>query len=504
MAAVVRSFGAARKPRIYFSDFFNIDPDIVEEYGAFNISLINDLPLFIDPFLLFNSPKPEYQSLHADIIRYVTFLRDESLARGERLQLRQNKGLLDYWYTFKEVHQNWLGYSRVGNRGSALGHKFALALNENLHTIFAKFGEEGVAAGNHLEKLYLVADGVGRDNISDFTTSLIKRFLLEYTQEFARTYLPPVLRKWYTVPRVSFNYEKKTWEQGRYELPTWGGDYVILTPKDILTREEIWINRDDLYDQFDGIAWAIPNDQLRARVNEYFREVLPASPKKGDKDKAVRLVIRKYPEVLEYYIRNKEEHGDQAVSISHDMVEATETLFVHQVRQFVDTELAGTDFYRVAGNTLDEARQRATFLKHVIEDRDGYRFFYVDGKPVERESDLQLLYLLTWYASPLDVNREVNNGRGPVDYKISRGRADKSLVEFKLASNSQLRRNLENQVAIYEKANETKKSLKVIMFYTAAEEKRVLDILNDLKLTGDPNIILIDARNDNKPSASKA
>ena len=48
MAAVVRSFGAERKPRIYFSDFFNIDPDVLEEYGAFNVSLINDLPLFID------------------------------------------------------------------------------------------------------------------------------------------------------------------------------------------------------------------------------------------------------------------------------------------------------------------------------------------------------------------------------------------------------------------------------------------------------------------------
>ena len=37
---------------IYFSDFFQVSPDILEKYGAFNVSLINDLPLFIDPFLL--------------------------------------------------------------------------------------------------------------------------------------------------------------------------------------------------------------------------------------------------------------------------------------------------------------------------------------------------------------------------------------------------------------------------------------------------------------------
>ena len=46
--------------KIYFSDFFEISPDIIEDYGAFNISLLNDLPLFIDPFLLFNSEKKEY------------------------------------------------------------------------------------------------------------------------------------------------------------------------------------------------------------------------------------------------------------------------------------------------------------------------------------------------------------------------------------------------------------------------------------------------------------
>ena len=46
--------------KIYFSDFFDVDEDIIESYGAVNISLINDMPLFVDPILLFNSEKPEY------------------------------------------------------------------------------------------------------------------------------------------------------------------------------------------------------------------------------------------------------------------------------------------------------------------------------------------------------------------------------------------------------------------------------------------------------------
>ena len=56
--------------KIYFSDYFQIAPKTLEKYGAFNISLINDLPLFIDPFLLFHSRKPEYKKLHTQIIKY--------------------------------------------------------------------------------------------------------------------------------------------------------------------------------------------------------------------------------------------------------------------------------------------------------------------------------------------------------------------------------------------------------------------------------------------------
>ena len=40
------------------------------------------------------------------------------------------------------------------------------------------------------------------------------------------------------------------------------------------------------------------------------------------------------------------------------------------------------------------------------------------------------------------MNREANNGRGPVDFKISMG-LDKTLIEFKLAKSSSLERNME-------------------------------------------------------------
>ena len=113
--------------RIHFTDWFNVDPSKLDEYGAFNISLVNDLPLFIDPFLLFTSKKSRYRQLHDEIINYLKFLRDQST--GGKI----NKGLLRAWYMFPEVRQLWLGYSLSGNRGSGLGMDFAIALNNFMH-----------------------------------------------------------------------------------------------------------------------------------------------------------------------------------------------------------------------------------------------------------------------------------------------------------------------------------------------------------------------------------
>jgi hypothetical protein len=98
----------------------------------------------------------------------------------------------------------------------------------------------------------------------------------------------------------------------------------------------------------------------------------------------------------------------------------------------------------------------------------------------------------------------VNDGRGPADYKISRGFGDKTIVEMKLATNSQLRRNLDKQTEVYQRASDARRSIKVIIFLTENEQRRVNVILRGLGLLDGSDIVLIDARSDNKPSGSKA
>jgi hypothetical protein len=484
---------------IYFSDYFEVDPASVEKYGAFNVSLVADLPLFIDPFLLFNSKKTRYRDLHNRIIEYLQFLRDKSVST-EGL----SEGLLRSWYKFPEVKQNWLGFTVNGNRGSGLGRDFAVALHTNLHKLFADFGSEKVTHGSHLEKLCLVGDRVGKDNISDFTTNLILEHLLEYTQAFAAKHIAKKKRRVFTVDRVRFNRETETWERGQFELPYFEGDFVLLTPRDLLTKDDTWINKTDLVDEFTSLPAAIPNQQLRDLINNYFRKMLPKKATHKQEREAAVSTIRQFPELVDYYIKLKEERGDEAVSISSEKVRLSRQLYVQQFKELPDLLSKLTAFYSLSGNTYEEALRRVQYLKDVIENKGGHKIFYMKGNPVQREEDVHILYRMTWFATPSDVSQEVNDGRGPADFKISRGSADKSLVEFKLAKNTRLRDNLQKQTKIYEKASDARRSIKVILFFTPAERKRTEKILKELGLEKDGSVIMIDARKDNKPSGSKA
>ena len=145
-------------------------------------------------------------------------------------------------------------------------------------------------------------------------------------------------------------------------------------------------------------------------------------------------------------------------------------------------------------------------LKDCIENKDGYKVFYYKHQPVSKESDLQILFRFVWYGTCYDVNREVNNGRGPVDYKISHGAFDQCLVEFKLASNPHLEQNLKHQLSVYQKANQNGGNFTpgytVILYFSMKDKDRAMKKKKKTELMNNPRIILIDASLETKESAS--
>ena len=301
------------------------------------------------------------------------------------------------------------------------------------------------------------------------------------------------------VDKVYFDYDLERWMPKEFTLPYIFDNYVLLTPKNILTKDDNWINSNDLRGDFRRICNSIPNAQLRHEITNYFQKRLPATKHNKQNtqkeiSKAVHETIKKYPEIIKWFIKYKEDHKSGATNISKQRVAEVESLFIKKLQEFVDILINHTTFYSIKPDgSYEESLKRINFLKQVIENNDGYRLFYIDGLPIKREDDLQIIYRLTWFASDYDVNRETNNGRGPVDYAISKGALDKTLIEFKLASNSKLKQNLAKQVKIYEQANSTTKSIKVILYFDTTEFNKVQKVLKELKLLGSKNIVLIDA-----------
>lgn len=478
-----------------FSEIFEVDKNILEQEGFVDVSLLCDLPLFVDPFLIFGSQKEEYLELNNEINRYLLFLKKKAI------QHEIHSGLLKSWFTFSEVYNNWLGYCKFGNKGSGLGLKFAKNLYYNLKNKLNNFGDGEILSVEHIEKLCLIDDKIGSDNISDFVVNILKHYFLEKTQEFCKKYIKPEYCAMFNVERAYFDYNLEKWMPKQFYLPKFNDEYILLTPIDILTKDSSWLNTNDMVDRFSMIVEKIPNDQLKFDINNYLSKLYKDNMTKDEICQSRLETIREFPIIVDYYISQKEGTVDEAMSRSIEKSLYVDETISNMVRAFVEN-LKSTDFYNYAEDSYTEALKRVKYLKHCIEDNDVYKLFYdSNGNLIKTEEDLQLMFRLVCYGVISDVNRECNNGRGPVDYKFSKTSVDKSLIEFKLASNSKLKQNLKNQVEIYEKANDTKKSIKAILFFTDKEKERVDKILKELGLENKENVILIDAIN-NKVSAS--
>lgn len=117
------------------------------------------------------------------------------------------------------------------------------------------------------------------------------------------------------------------------------------------------------------------------------------------------------------------------------------------------------------------------------------------------EAMFQQLFKFVKECSVWDINAEVNNGQGPVDFTVSKGSEDKTVIEFKLAKSSSLKRNLQHQVEVYKKANNTDNAIVAILYFNQEEFEHVIKVLQELNLNEMGNVILIDGGQ--KVSASK-
>lgn len=118
-----------------------------------------DLPIGIDPFLLFKSRDTILANLHTSILKVfnkgIEFVRDKKISEAKQL------------FDFPEVAEIGLGYSKKSKQGSGVGNFLSQLIIETLIDSPA-LQERGI---KHIEEMQLVSVGIGADRISDIAAN---------------------------------------------------------------------------------------------------------------------------------------------------------------------------------------------------------------------------------------------------------------------------------------------------------------------------------------------
>lgn len=193
-----------------------------------------DLQLGIDPFLLFKSRDQTLSMLHSQILQ----------AFNTGIELIRNGKLDDarQLFSFPEVAEIGLGYTKKGKRGSGVGSYIADLIIETLKDS-PPLLERGL---KHIEEMQLVSVGIGPDRISDITANLLKHFLIEYTQKQCALWQIQ-LTSGVPVSNI-FDYDTLSWTDSYVDLPISPFDKspILLVPRRIV-RALPWINYDDYF-----------------------------------------------------------------------------------------------------------------------------------------------------------------------------------------------------------------------------------------------------------------
>jgi hypothetical protein len=143
----------------------------------------------------------------------------------------------------KEPKETGLGYGTKPRRGRGVSGGKAL----DLYTSLSRSQAARTGVLQDLGEFDLFIDGIGPDGLSDITTNIIKRPLIEYTQKQCELWGIPT-REGVAVPRI-WNGETKQWTSEHCSLPILDGAPLLLVPK-FSVRRQMTLTSQEFYSDF--------------------------------------------------------------------------------------------------------------------------------------------------------------------------------------------------------------------------------------------------------------
>jgi hypothetical protein len=461
------------------SEYFGIDENRLDALGVFDRFIGIDTRLFIDPFLLDILDIPEFTGSREKVKeRFNKVIKLLSISRDQKdLAFRGAVELL----TFKEVRGVGIGYGKDTEDGNSIGPVLA----KNLALTGKEIVDFGIKDPEIFELIGLFQENYGADRLSDLTINILKREFIEFTIRITKELnIDKIKEIKYGNIYVNLPYVEET------------GRHVLFLPNKAL--RDLPIAHD--VDNIDHVVSV--NKELRDRLNKLvgakWKDYLKSKSHRREfllNEKNIRQLVGYYKNKKPIkYNFNNDPKGEVKWKSTGKEISSKYPLNL-SLPQNPDIG----DLDKVVKDIIIQ-------FKKNIEFNGVNKLFYTIDSHYGEEFFQKVFYVVAdsyCKANNLDLTAEANGGRGPVDFKLSRG-TEKIVVEVKHTSNPSFIKGIQKKLPIYQQSESAQG---IFLAIQIDEAKNKLEILKKLKSDSEqkkvsfPEYYIIDARI--KPSASK-
>jgi len=439
-----------------FSEYNNYTYDLSKD-SWFDPVVEWDSKLFIDPLLLKRTNITELKKCYQELVEF--FKTACIILKKRTIPKKLKENMLN----FREVEEAQLGYSYDSNKGSGFSGLTALKFFEN----FYKYIDAKIFDYNELEEITLFEENVDLDRITDMIISITKRNFIDYSYSIANSKNFPLG----TFKLLThFDFDDMSWISEEVKLPYIINNKnqkvpVLLIPHSILVGELH-------YNSENFITWLWNNE------TGYVKDTFEYNIKK-------ELESNK-KEIIEKIIENNDtdlfkRFGKISVE-PYDLKKDKD--IINKVYDFVKNINLLNQEGKLSVLEMSEALIKD--IEHAVQDERGWTLLLNENSIKFRAEPIisKFSHLIMERKSEslgfdLDISPETNKGRGPVDFKLSRGR-EKVLIEIKTSTHPELMTCIDNNKQLHQyMKQESCKDAILLVFYNKEED---LNYINELKI----------------------
>ena len=422
---------------ILFTNEFNIPEENLKSLGVFNVFLDEDSHFFINIKRLQATNIPEFASGYTKVNQYFhdigTLLKVSKTSQDRTYKEAVRR------FDFPEVNGINLGFSS-GTHGAGFGPRLRAQIIKDAHEIIHSGSEQPEIF--HLVGLF--EENVGPDRLSDMVARIIYDDIVAYSK-----------RIYQALGITQDAYPECRFDDGIVINP-YKGIKLLLLPVELV--HELPIAR--CWDDIDRVCRE--NDAIRAEINDLVGDTW-SKMRSAEKKQYLRNWIFMNPERASRII----ESYKASTVAQYNPLSDLDYLVGYLQNTFNANSDKDDDSFKAALEIIDNYQEWVEYHRGAVVIQEAPS--RSKEKTVQRT--IHAIALIFCKKFNWDISPETDSGRGPEDFKVSRG-CDKTIIEVKLTSNQDCVHGLEVQIEEYAKAESTDKKIFVLV-NTGQNENRI-------------------------------